>query len=57
MADPSCPHKSESKKFYFKWWLCPDCYADLPGLLKLALKSMEASIAAAQAGLDRDTDT
>jgi hypothetical protein len=27
MAESSCPHKSESKRFFFKWWLCSDCYA------------------------------
>ena len=27
MADPSCPHKSERKTFFFKWWLCSDCRA------------------------------
>jgi hypothetical protein len=25
MANCECPHKSNQKVFFFKWWLCPVC--------------------------------
>ena len=43
MNSGSCPHEYESKRFYFKWWLCPDCYADLPRRLEEVYKRRRES--------------